>query len=49
MEPIRKIDIEPRQDADVDTTSEILREIARDARSLKARYLRETIVPEGGE
>lgn len=49
MEPIRQYEIEPDPDVDVDKTREVLLEIAADARALKTRYLRETVVPEGGE
>lgn len=46
MEPIRKEDVERTYDA---PESSVLQEIADDARSLKDRYLDDTIVPEGGE
>ena len=49
MEPILEFEIEEEHDARQDIAQRILLEIAKDARSLKERYLRETIVPEGGE
>ena len=49
MEPILEFEIEEEHDAREDSTQRILLEIAKDARTLKDRYLSETIVPEGGE
>ncbi len=46
MEPIREFEIEEERE---DSTQRVLLEIAKDARTLKDRYLSETIVPEGGE
>lgn len=46
MEPIRKEDFERKHDT---PESNVLEDIADDARSLKDRYLDDTIVPEGGE
>ncbi|GEM_PF-4152935 len=49
MEPIRDFEIQEEHVEHEDSTQRILLEIAKDARSLKDRYLSETIVPEGGE
>ena len=48
-EPIRNIEIAEKHDAREDVAGRILLEIAEDARTLKDRYLSETLVPEGGE
>ena len=47
MKSLRKEGV--RREADVKPLEEILDEVAEDAASLKDSYLRETIVPEGGE
>jgi len=49
MEPIRKEDVEREPDSFDAPESNVLRDIAADARALKDRYLDDTIVPEGGE
>lgn len=49
MEPILEFEIEEKRDGHEERTQRILLEIATDARKLKARYLSETVVPEGGE
>ena len=49
MESIRKENIERKHEADLDPIERVLQDIAEDARALKHRYLRDTIVPEGGE
>ncbi|HSF17110.1 MAG TPA: hypothetical protein VLK65_16285 [Vicinamibacteria bacterium] len=49
MKPIRNLDVEAPREADVDRAEELLLEITDDARRLENRYLKETIVPEGGE
>jgi hypothetical protein len=40
-------DLDP--DSGVETADAVLHEIAEDARRLKNRYAKETVVPEGGE
>ena len=48
MEPVRKEDLEREIELEP-ATQKVLSEIAADARALKDRYLKDTIVPEGGE
>jgi hypothetical protein len=50
MNPQRNPQVDLNREAEETTESqEILLEIGEDARRLKNRYLKETVVPEGGE
>jgi len=43
------LDREAEETPETETGQRVLREIAEDARRLKNRYPKETVVPEGGE
>lgn len=45
----RKEKVDLDREAEIQSAEEILLEISEDARRLKGRYARETVVPEGGE
>ncbi len=54
MNPHRNAQVDVNREAEettepVEVQEEVLREIGEDARRLKNRYLKETVVPEGGE
>lgn len=52
MNPHRNEQVDLDREAEPETTEtgqKVLLEIAEDARRLKNRYLKETVVPEGGE
>lgn len=52
MNPQRNDQVDPDREAETETPEagqKVLREIAEDARRLKNRYPKETVVPEGGE
>lgn len=49
MEPIRREKVERQPEVEPDDTQRVLQEIAEDARTLKSKYLDDTVVPEGGE
>jgi hypothetical protein len=44
-----QVDLKREAEETTDTGQELLLEIEEDARRLKNRYLKETVVPEGGE
>lgn len=49
MNPHRNEQLDLDRDAELETPDKVLLEIAEDARRLKNRYPKETVVPEGGE
>jgi hypothetical protein len=44
-----QLDLNGEAEPEIETGQKVLSEIAEDARRLKNRYPKETIVPEGGE